>query len=114
MFGWRWNVDAQVIEIAAYANNAGVHLTNDNTVLVTLDAADLAAEQPLRYTVSRIPTHYLFEIHGEVRGRVIDASASLPRRCVEMPTALLAWAGAFYFGGTSVAPQTITAKIREY
>lgn len=115
MFGWRWRVDVvpPVLEIAVYANNAGTHLTNDDTALVTLDADDLAAAQPLRYRVARVPTHYLFEIHGEIRGRVIDTSASLPRRCVDAPVAPLAWAGAFYFGGTSVAPHQITAKIRE-
>lgn len=114
MFGWRWRVDLEVVEITAYANNAGEHLTFGNDVpLVTLDAEDLAAEAPLRYRITREQTRYVFQISGEVRGRGIAATATLPRRCTEMPVAPLAWAGAFYFGGTSVAPQQITAKIRE-
>ena len=116
MFGWRWRVDVEpnVLEITAYANNASVHLTFGNDLpLVTLDADDLAAEAPLRYRIAREQTRYVFQISGEVRARGVAATATLPRRCSEMPVAPLAWAGAFYFGGTSVAPQQITAKIRE-
>jgi hypothetical protein len=40
-------------------------------------------------------------------------TATLPRRCTGEVLDPLAWAGAFYFGGTSTAPHQITAKIRE-
>ncbi|HLL25501.1 MAG TPA: hypothetical protein VK427_25365 [Kofleriaceae bacterium] len=111
MFGWRWRPELGVLELAAYANNAGVHL--DAGVLATLDAEDLAARVPLRYRVWREPTTYRFELAGEARGRLIAANATLPRRCVDEPLDPLAWAGAFYFGGTSTAPHEITAQIRE-
>ncbi|MBA3504146.1 MAG: hypothetical protein H0T65_27535, partial [Deltaproteobacteria bacterium] len=92
-----------VLEVAAYANNAGVHLTSD--VLFTLDAADLEARAPIRYRVWREAGSYGFE----ARGRVV----MLPRRCAGAPLDPSAWAGAFYFGGTSTAPHEITAQIRE-
>ena len=100
MFGWRWNLDQQVLEVAAYANNAGTHLDQP---LFTLTADELA--QPLHYRVWREPTVYEFSANGH--------TTTLPRRCSEQPVDPLAWAGAFYFGGTSVAPHPITARIRE-
>lgn len=108
MFGWRWNLDDAVLEVTAYANNAGTHLWLP-APLFTLDAAQLAAEIPLRYRVVREQTAYRFE----VQGAGIAARASLPRRCVDEVRDPLAWAGAFYFGGTSVAPHEVTATIRE-
>lgn len=114
MFGWRWRLDLQpqVLEVTAYANNAGVHLT-PNVPLLALDAADLDARDPLHYRVWRDTATYHFAVDGEIRGRVIDAGAMLPRRCSDIERDPLAWAGAFYFGGTSTAPHQITAQIRE-
>ena len=108
MFGWRWNLDAQVLEVTAYANNAGTHLSLP-APLFTLDAAQLAAESPLRYRVVREQTQYRFSVTGPG----IAADATLPRRCTSEVRDPLAWAGAFYFGGTSTAPHEVTAKIRE-
>jgi hypothetical protein len=112
MFGWRWRLDLLALEVTAYANNDGVHLTPE-APLFALDAADLAAEEPVRYRVSREPALYRFAVEGVIRGRPIAATATLPRRCPEVPLDELAWAGAFYFGGTSTAPHEITARIRE-
>ena len=114
MFGWRWRLDVSppVLEVTAYANNAGTHLWLD-APLFTLDADDLAADQPLRYTVARAADHYEFTVTGAIRGRIIDVAATHPRRCADQPTDPLAWAGAFYFGGTSTAPHVLTARIRE-
>ncbi len=112
MFGWRWNLDAQVLELTAYANNASHHLWLE-APLFTLDADDLAAEEPLRYRVAREPDRYTFSVTGTIRGRAIDVTATHPRRCTDQPIDPLAWAGAFYFGGTSTAPHEVTARIRE-
>jgi hypothetical protein len=112
MFGWRWRLDLQVLEVTAYANNAGVHLTPEST-LFTLDAADLEAREPLHYRVWREAEQYQVTAAGTIRGRPIEAAGTLPRRCTEAEVDPLAWAGAFYFGGTSTAPHEITAKIRE-
>lgn len=112
MFGWRWNVDLSVLELTAYANNASVHLTPD-APLFTLAADDLAARSPMHYRVWREPTQYRFEVTGEVRGRPVDVSATLPRRCADAELDPLAWASALYFGGTSTAPHEITAQIHE-
>ncbi|MDB4960557.1 MAG: hypothetical protein JWP01_556 [Myxococcales bacterium] len=114
MFGWRWRLDLQppVLEVTAYANNARVHLTPPAPLFV-LDAADLEARTPIRYRVWRETTSYQFAVEGEIRGRIIDETTTLPRRCTEVELDPLAWAGAFYFGGTSTAPHEITAQIRE-
>ena len=114
MFGWRWRIDLQppVLEITAYANNARVHLT-PSTPLVVLDASDLEARVPLRYRVWREPASYHFAVEGEIRGRTIAATAALPRRCPDVELDPLAWASAFYFGGTTTAPHEMTATIRE-
>ncbi len=114
MFGWRWRIDLQppVLEIAAYANNASVHLT-PATPLVVLDAADLEARTPLHYRVWRDTAMYQFAVDGEIRGRAIAATVTLPRRCTDVELDPLAWASAFYFGGTTTAPHEMTAMIRE-
>jgi hypothetical protein len=114
MFGWRWRTDVPrgALELTAYANNERVHLTAAEP-LVVLDDADLAAEEPLHFRVSREATLYRFEIDGEIRGRSIAAQATLPRRCPTYPLDETVWASGFYFGGTSTAPHRITARIRE-
>lgn len=112
MFGWRWNIDQAVLEITAYANNVTVHLETD--LLVTLSVDDLAVMQPLHYRIAREQADYTFVITGELDGRTVAASGTLPRRCTDVETDPLAWASGFYFGGTSTAPQTITARIHEY
>jgi len=114
MFGWRWRLDLvpRVLEVTAYANNAGVHLTPQDP-LVILDAEDLEAREPLRYRVYREPAQYRFEIAGSLRGRAITAATTISRRCTSDPIELLAWAAGFYFGGTSTAPSPITGRIHE-
>lgn len=116
MFGWRWRLDTspRVLEVTAYANNAGTHLTPP-AALVSLDAADLASASPLRYQLRLDGAVYRFAISGTMRGRAIDVTSTLPRRCASTaPSSLTAqWAAGFYFGGTSVAPSPITARIFE-
>jgi hypothetical protein len=117
MFGWRWRLDLvpPVLELAHDANNAGVHLSPAQG-LVSLDAADLMAEEPLRYELSiGGPNNslYRFRISGTMRGRVIDVSGEHLRRCAGASLTSLKWAGVFYFGGTSTAPQVITGYVRE-
>jgi hypothetical protein len=107
MFGWRWSLERSALEVTAYANNAGVHLTSD--VLFTLDAAQLAAQVPIRYTVAREAARYVFAATGDG----LAVTAELPRRCAGEPLDPLAWAGELYFGGTSTAPHDVTAQIRE-
>ncbi|CAN5901562.1 hypothetical protein BH11MYX2_BH11MYX2_39240 [soil metagenome] len=114
MFGWRWRVDTEPmqLEITAYANNNGEHITTVEP-LVTLSADDLVEAAPLHYRVARDQDTYTFSVRGPVGDRTVEASTTISRRCVEMQRDPLAWAGAFYFGGTSVAPQLITAQMRE-
>ncbi len=111
MFAWRWNIAQSVLELTAYANNAGVHL--ESAILTTLSIDELASATALHYRVVREPSDYAFEITGAFSGRTIAATATLPRRCTDVETDPLAWAGGFYFGGTSTAPHVITAKIHE-
>ena len=109
MFGWRWRVDTspRVLEVTAYANNAGAHLTPPSALL-SLDAADLASASPLRYHLRMDGALYRFTISGTVRGRAIDVAGTLPRRCASTPPSSLAvqWAAGLYFGGTSVSPSS--------
>lgn len=114
MFGWRWRLDLtpQVLEITAYANNAGVHLWAPEP-LVTLDAADLDADTPLRYRVWSNGDVYFFTIDGTVGTRTIDVATTLPRRCPTLPAETWKWASGLYFGGTSTAPSVITGRILE-
>jgi hypothetical protein len=117
MFAWRWRVDLTppVLELAHYANNAGVHLYPAQG-LVTLDEADLQASEPLTYELAiggAANDRYQFHLHGTVRGRVIDERAEWPRRCTSSSATGLKWASGFYFGGTSVAPSTITGWVQE-
>lgn len=117
MFAWRWRLDLtpRVLELAHYANNAGTHLYPAQG-LVTLEEADLLAEEPLRFELSIGGvgnTKYLFHISGTIRGRAVDVQAEHPRRCASTSTSGLKWAAGFYFGGTSTAPQPITGYVHE-
>lgn len=117
MFAWRWRLDTmpRVLELAHYANNAGTHLYPAQGI-VTLEEADLIAEEPLRFELGiggAGNSRYLFHISGTVRGRVIDVTAEHPRRCASSSTSAFKWAAGFYFGGTSTAPQQIVGFVRE-
>jgi hypothetical protein len=116
MFGWRWRLDTtpNVLEVTAYANDSSMHLT-PTTVLFTLDADDLASETPLHYRFWIQGSTYQFAVTGAIRGRAIDATASLPRTCGDASPGALTeqWAAGFYFGGTSTAPSTITGRVFE-
>jgi hypothetical protein len=104
MFGWRWRIDLQQLEVTAYANNLAVHETPD-APLFTLTAADLAA---------RIPIHYRLSIDGDVyRFEARDHAVTLARGCPDVAADAGKWAAGFYFGGTSTAPSQITASISE-
>lgn len=110
MFGWRWNVQRTVLEITAYWNNDGAHRTPPEP-LVTLTRAELASGDPLRYEVTAGRDAYTFSISGTIAGRAVNASTTAPRACPGRNR--LKWNSAFYFGGTSVAPHTITGRIDE-
>jgi hypothetical protein len=117
MFGWRWRLDTSPnqLEITAYANNAGVHLTAKEA-LVALDETDVTNATPLNYRLSISGAEYRFSIFGEIRGRRVDASSVLPRRCADVPPSTLdfQWASSLYFGGTSTSPQTIETSVFEW
>lgn len=112
MFGWRWRIDVEphVLEVTAYANNDRVHLTAPT--MLTLTADELALDAPLDYRLAIDGATYRFAIAGTIGGRPIAATAELPRVCTNAATDPK-WAAGFYFGGTSVAPQEITARILE-
>lgn len=113
MFGWRWRTDLvpRVLEITAYANNNGVHLTPP-APLVTLTAAQLDAGVPLWFELDLSPDgqRYQFRVAGPGSR---SATASLPRSCPTYSPTALKWASGFYFGGTSTAPNEITGWINE-
>lgn len=117
MFAWRWRLDTtpNVLEVTAYANNAGKHLWMDDPPLLTLDRDDLESDTPLRYRLFLEESVYRFVVSGTVRGRKIDVETTLPRRCADLPPdeLELQWAAGLYFGGTSLAPQQITGRVFE-
>lgn len=116
MFGWRWRLDVtpNVLEVTAYANGAGVHRTA-TTPMVVLDAADLESASPLHYRLWMDGADYRFVISGSLRGRTISATSALARRCASTApsSVMVQWAAGLYFGGTSPAPTTITARVFE-
>jgi len=114
MFGWRWRIDLTppVLEVTAYANNDGKHLW-PTAPLFSLDAADLASDEPLSYRVWLDGSRYQFAVTGTVRGRAISATTTLPRSCAGTSATALKWASGLYFGGTSTAPSKITGHVSE-
>ncbi|SEL54937.1 hypothetical protein [Rhodococcus maanshanensis] len=114
MFGWRWRTDTspRVLEIVPYANANGVH-QYPQSALVTLSHDDLAANQPLRYSIQIDGSVYRFAIDGTINGREIHETAALPRSCPASPTSTGKWFAGFYFGGTSTAPSQMYAYVRE-
>ncbi len=113
MFGWRWRTDLtpRVLEVTAYWNRAGVHLTPP-TPMVVLSAAEVESGQPLTYSEKIVGSTYEFRITGVIGGRTIDATAIGTRNCSGSATGLK-WASGLYFGGTSTAPQVITTRVTE-
>ncbi len=113
MFGWRWRTDLSPrrLEITAYANNDGTHLTPP-TPLVTLTQAQLDQPVPLWFelAVSADRQRYEFRVAGPGSR---SASSTLPRQCPTGSTTALKWASGFYFGGTSTAPSPISGWIAE-
>lgn len=114
MFGWRWRTDTspQVLELVPYANANGVH-QYPSSALVTLDGDDLAANEPLTYSIGIDGSNYRFAIGGTIRGRTIHETASLPRSCPGTPENAGKWYSGYYFGGTSTAPSRTYAYVRE-
>jgi hypothetical protein len=115
MFGWRWRIDRTppVLEVVAYANNAGRHLTSEGTAQFELEATDLARNEPLRYSIDLDGARYRFKVQGTLGARRIELDTTLPRRCATTLTNLPKWASGLYFGGTSTAPSPIQARIWE-
>lgn len=115
MFGWRWNLAAgPALELTAYANNDGTHLWSDEPLL-TLTRAQVDARRPIwfRLRISNDRERYEFTIRTVLAGQEVVAHDTLPRACPNRPRDVNKWAGGFYFGGTSVAPQRIRASIFE-
>jgi len=113
MFAWRWRTDLtpRVLEVTAYANNAGTHLTPASPLL-TLTAEQLAERVPLWFDlgISADRERYEFRVAGPGRR---GATTSLPRRCTGTSTTIYKWASGFYFGGTSTAPTAIRGWVNE-
>lgn len=113
MFGWRWRTDLspRVLEVTAYANNAGTHLTPP-TPLLTLTAAQLDERVPLWFDLGISPDGQRYEFRVAGPGRR-HATTTLPRRCTGTSTTVFKWASGFYFGGTSTAPTAIRGWVNE-
>ena len=110
MFAWRWRLDLvpKVLEITAYWNDRGVHHTLDEPLL-TLTRAQVDARIPLwfRLRISNDRQRYEFALRARIAGREVSRTAVADRPCPRAGRELAKWAGGFYFGGTSVAPQRV-------
>lgn len=113
MFGWRWRTDLSPrrLEVTAYWNVAGTHLTTP-TPLLTLSEAEVLSGDPLYYEIRITPSTYEFDIRGQIEGRTVLVQHSAARGCSASITGLK-WASGLYFGGTSTAPSPISAAIAE-
>jgi hypothetical protein len=116
MFGWRWNVLTQRLEISAYANRFGQHQYWDNNQssvqLIELEMADVQDFAPLRFDIQIQDDRYLFRVSGRLpNGRVIDAQSTLARGCESRPNRFKNGSN-FYFGGTSVAPANTSGYVK--
>jgi len=116
MFGWRWNVLTQRVEISAYANRFGHHQywdNNQNSVqLVELEMTDIQEFAPLRFDIQIQGSRYLFTVSGRLpNGRVINAQSTLARGCESRPNRFKNGSN-FYFGGTSVAPASTSGYVK--
>lgn len=116
MFAWRWRTDLEprVLELTAYANNDGVHLTAPAPML-TLTREQVDASRPVWYRlrISNDRRQYEFTIRARLGGVDVTRSARLPRACPTRPRDVTKWASGLYFGGTSPAPQRIRAAVYE-
>jgi hypothetical protein len=116
MFAWRWRPDLtpRVLEVNAYANNDGEHLWPEEPLLA-LTRAQVDGRRPLwfRLRISNDGQSYEFTLRTRLAGQEIVRTAELPRACPGRGRDLRKWAGGFYFGGTSVAPQRIRAYVHE-
>jgi hypothetical protein len=113
MFGWRWRIDVvpNRLEVTAYWNVAGAHLTPPEP-LFSLSDAELASGDPLSYSITIEPDRYVFGVDGVIEGRVIAVRHVAERGC-RTSTTDVKWASGLYFGGTSVAPNVVTAAVAE-
>ncbi|HYF46885.1 MAG TPA: hypothetical protein VD926_11785, partial [Acidimicrobiales bacterium] len=116
MFAWRWRTDLvpRVLEVNAYANNAGEHLWLDEPLL-TMTREQVDGRRPIwfRLRISDDQQRYEFTLKTRLAGQEIVRTAVLPRRCTSRGRDVQKWAGGFYFGGTSTAPHRIRAYVHE-
>ena len=116
MFAWRWRTDLtpRVLEINAYANNHSVHLWPEEPLLA-LTRAQIDGQRPIwfRLRISNDGQSYEFTVRTRLAGEEIVRTAELPRACPGRGRDVRKWAGGFYFGGTSTAPQRIRAYVHE-
>lgn len=113
MFGWRWRLDLEpkVLEVTAYANVDGVHLTPPDPLL-TMTAEQVDAQLPLWFEARVSDDRQRYEFRAVGPGSR-TATATLPRECAGDGAPGWQWAAGFYFGGTSTAPTTVTGTMNE-
>lgn len=113
MFGWRWRLDLEpeVLEVTAYANVDGVHLTPPEPLL-TMTAEQVDAQLPLWFEARVSDDRQRYEFRAVGPGSR-TATTTLPRECAGDGPPGWQWAAGFYFGGTSTAPTTVTGTINE-
>jgi hypothetical protein len=113
MFAWRWRTDLvpRVLEVNAYWNDDGEHHWLDEPLL-TLTKAQVDAKKPIwfRLRISNDKRSYEFGLRF---GTDVVENARVPRSCPNQRRDVRKWAGGFYFGGTSVAPQRIRGWMYE-
>ena len=114
MFAWRWRTDLvpRVLEVNAYWNDDGVHHWLDEPVLA-LTRAQVDARKPIWFRLRISNDRQSYEFTVQRAGEPAPHTARVARSCPGHPRGQQKWAGGFYFGGTSVAPQRIRAWVHE-
>ena len=116
MFAWRWRTDLvpKVLEINAYWNDDGEHHWLE-VPLLTLTRAQVDARKPIwfRLRISNDRQRYEFSLRTVLAGEEVVRTATADRPCPARGRDVRKWAGGFYFGGTSVAPQRIRGWMYE-
>lgn len=117
MFAWRWRLDTvpRVMEITAYANHGGTHITPPQPIL-TLTAEEIDSLAPLFFDLRIVEngSAYRFEVtQGPVGNEAVTRAVEIARNCPGSSLQVLKWASGLYFGGTSTAPTAMRGYINE-
>ena len=81
--------------------------------MLALTRAQVDARKPIWFRLRISNDRQSYEFTVQRAGEPAPHTARVARSCPGHPRGQQKWAGGFYFGGTSVAPQRIRAWVHE-